>query len=122
MVYQRCQHVITENARVLSAAEALEKGDVRRFGELMAQSHSSLRDDYEVSSTELNLMVDLARTVDGVFGARMTGGGFGGSTVNLVDVNHVEWFREKVAKEYERITSLQPEIYVCEAANGAEEI
>ena len=122
VVYQRCRHVITENARVLSAAEALEKGDVRRFGELMAQSHTSLRDDYEVSSTELNLMVDLARTVDGVFGARMTGGGFGGSTVNLVDVNHVERFRERVATEYERITRLQPEIYVCEASNGAEEI
>jgi galactokinase len=122
VVYLRCRHVITENARVLSAAEALAQGDVVRFGELMAESHRSLRDDYEVSSEELNLMVDLARTVDGVFGARMTGGGFGGSTVNLVDVNQVERFREIVATKYERITRLKPEIYVCEASNGAEEI
>jgi galactokinase len=122
VVYYRCRHVITENARVLSAADALEEGDVARFGELMAQSHRSLRDDYEVSSKELNLMVDLARTIEGVFGARMTGGGFGGSTVNLVEVNHVERFREIIANEYERITSLKPEIYVCQASNGAEEI
>jgi galactokinase len=122
VVYRRCRHVITENARVLAAADALEDGDVSQFGELMAESHRSLRDDYEVSSKELNLMVDMARLVQGVFGARMTGGGFGGSTVNLVNVNRVEWFTEVVANEYERITNLKPEIYVCEASNGAEEI
>jgi galactokinase len=122
VVYRRCRHVITENARVLSAAKALQKGDVALFGELMGESHRSLRDDYEVSSSELNLMVDLAMKIEGVFGARMTGGGFGGSTVNLVDVNHVELFRKKVAAEYEQLTRLKPEIYVCEAANGAEEI
>ena len=122
VVYRRCRHVIRENARVLSAAQALEKGDVAWFGELMGESHRSLRDDYEVSSRELNVMVDLAMNIEGVFGARMTGGGFGGSTVNLVDVNHVELFREKVASEYAQITRLKPEIYVCEAANGAEEI
>ena len=122
VVYRRCRHVITENARVLSAAEALEEGDVSRFGELMDESHRSLRDDYEVSAKELNLMVDISRLVQGVFGARMTGGGFGGSTVNLVDVNRVGWFKEIVANEYERITRLKPEIYVCEASNGAEEI
>jgi galactokinase len=122
VVYRRCRHVITENARALSAAEALERGDVAWFGELMAQSHQSLRDDYEVSCEELNVMVDVARKVEGVFGARMTGGGFGGSTVNLVDLNHVERFRETVASEYEQITKLKPEIHVCEASNGAEEI
>jgi galactokinase len=122
VVYRRCRHVITENARVLSAADALEAGDVSRFGELMAQSHRSLRDDYEVSCKELNLMVDMARTIEGVFGARMTGGGFGGSTVNLVDVNHVERFREIIANDYERLTKLKPEIHVCQASNGAEEI
>lgn len=122
VVYRRCRHVITENARVLSAAEALEQEDPATFGELMAESHRSLRDDYEVSSKELNLMVELANETEGVFGARMTGGGFGGSTVNLVDVNHVELFKHKVGTKYERITKLQPEIYVCEASNGAEEI
>ena len=122
IVYRRCRHVITENARVLSAAEELEKDDVASFGELMNESHRSLRDDYEVSSRELNLMVELALRLPGVFGARMMGGGFGGSTVNLVDVNYVEMFKNVVGREYERIQQLKPEIYVCEASSGAEEI
>lgn len=122
VVYRRCRHVITENARVLAAAEALDQDDLRRFGELMAESHRSLRDDYEVSSSELDLMVDLAREVEGVFGARMTGGGFGGSTVNLVDVDRVEEFKRSVSKGYQQVIALKPEIYVCEPANGAEEI
>ena len=122
VVYRRCRHVITENARVLAAAEALAQHDLKRFGELMAESHRSLRDDYEVSSRELNLMVELARTVEGVYGARMTGGGFGGCTVNLVDVGHVEQFKQSVPKGYQRIAKLNPEIYVCEPSNGAEEI
>lgn len=122
LVYRRCRHVISENARVLSAAEALNEGDVLRFGELMDESHHSLRDDYEVSSRELNLMVELARTIEGVFGARMMGGGFGGATVNLVDVKHQERFKNVVGEEYERIQGVKPEIYVCEASGGAEEI
>jgi galactokinase len=122
VVYRRCRHVITENARVLAAAEALEQHDLHRFGVLMAQSHSSLRDDYEVSSRELDLMFELARTVEGVYGARMTGGGFGGCTVNLVDARAVEQFKQIVPKEYFRVTALKPEIYICEASNGAEEI
>ncbi len=122
VVYRRCRHVISENARVLSAGEALAQHDLHRFGELMAASHRSLRDDYEVSSEELDLMVELANKVAGVYGARMTGGGFGGSTVNLVDVEKVEEFKRYIASEYERITKLRPEIYVCEASNGAEEI
>jgi galactokinase len=122
VVYRRCRHVITENARVLAAAEALEQHDLHRFGELMAQSHNSLRDDYEVSSRELDLMVELARKEKGVYGARITGGGFGGSTVNLVDTRAVEEFKQTVPKEYYRISGLKPEVYVCEASNGAEEI
>jgi galactokinase len=122
VVYRRCRHVITENARVLEAGEALERGDLRQFGELMRQSHRSLRDDYEVSSDELDLMVQIAEKVEGVYGARMTGGGFGGSTVNLVREENVDDFRARVAAEYERIMGLKPEIYVCTAANGAEEV
>jgi galactokinase len=122
VVYRRCRHVITENARVLAAARALEQHDLYRFGELMAESHRSLREDYEVSSDELNLMVELAHKVEGVYGARMTGGGFGGCTVNIVDVAKVEEFKAYVAVEYKRITELRPEIYVCEASSGAEEI
>jgi galactokinase len=122
VIYRRCRHVITENARVLAAAEALEQHDLQQFGELMAQSHVSLRDDYEVSSRELDLMVELAADLQGVYGARMTGGGFGGSTINLVDVDYVETFQRKVAEGYEQVTGLRPEIYICEAAKGAEKL
>jgi galactokinase len=122
VVYRRCRHVITENARVLAAGDALERSDLHEFGKLMAASHQSLRYDYEVSSDELDLMVELAQKVEGVYGARMTGGGFGGCTVNLVAEYHIEEFQTTVAREYERITKLEPEIYVCTAANGAEEI
>ena len=122
VVYRRCRHVITENGRVLLAAQALEQGNLNTFGKLMGESHESLRDDYEVSSEELDLMVELARTIDGVYGARMTGGGFGGSTVNLVAVEHVEEFSKRVAEGYEEVTKLKPEIYICSASNGAEEV
>ena len=122
VVYRRCRHVVTENARVLSAGDALERGDLEGFGELMAESHLSLRDDYEVSCKELDVMVEIAEKVEGVYGARMTGGGFGGCTVNLVADTHVEEFKERVSQEYERTTSLRPEIYICMAANGAEEV
>ncbi|HEY2963364.1 MAG TPA: galactokinase [Pyrinomonadaceae bacterium] len=122
VVYRRCRHVITENARVLSAGKALQQHDLHRFGQLMAESHRSLRNDYEVSSKELDLMVELARKIEGVYSARMTGGGFGGCTVNLVDVKKVDEFKRSVATDYERITTLKPEIYICEASNGAEKI
>ena len=121
VVYRRCRHVITENERVLAAANALERRDLKEFGRLMAESHRSLRDDYEVSSAELDLMVELAQPIEGVYGARMTGGGFGGCTVNLVVAEHTDQFRERVAVGYERATQLKPEIYICNASNGADE-
>ena len=122
VVYRRCRHVITENERVLAAANALERRDLKEFGTLMAESHRSLRDDYEVSSAELDLMVELAQPIEGVYGARMTGGGFGGCTVNLVVAEHTDQFRERVAVGYERATQLKPEIYICNASNGADEV
>ena len=122
VVYRRCRHVITENERVLAAANALERRDLKEFGRLMAESHRSLRDDYEVSSAELDLMVELAQPIEGVYGARMTGGGFGGCTVNLVVAEHTDQFRERVAVGYERATQLKPEIYICNASNGADEV
>ncbi|HSE19594.1 MAG TPA: galactokinase [Pyrinomonadaceae bacterium] len=122
VVYRRCRHVITENARVLEAGEALERHDLDRFGKLMGESHVSLRDDYEVSAAELDLMVELAQQFEGVYGARMTGGGFGGSTVNLVREEKADEFRARVAEGYERVTGLQPEIYVTNAGNGAQEV
>jgi galactokinase len=122
VIYRRCRHVVTENERVLDAAAALKQGDVAKFGQLMNQSHQSLRDDYEVSCAELDLMVGLARKVEGVFGARMTGGGFGGCTVNLVRRDKIDEFQRRVATGYEEVTGLKPEIYVCKAVNGAEEL
>lgn len=122
VIYQRCRHVVTENARVLEAGEALVRDDLNRFGQLMYESHRSLRDDYEVSCEELDLMVELASKTTGVYGARMTGGGFGGCTVNLVARGHEEKFKRFVAEGYERETKLKPEIFVCEPANGAGEV
>lgn len=122
VIYRRCRHVVSENARVLSAANALEQHDLHQFGKLMAESHQSLRNDYEVSAAELDLMVEFAQNIEGVYGARMTGGGFGGCTVNLVAVEHVEEFRERVADSYEHATQLKPEIYITNASDGAQEI
>jgi galactokinase len=88
----------------------------------MAESHRSLRDDYEVSCAELDLMVELAGKVKGVFGARMTGGGFGGCTINLVQTRQIEEFKQTVAEGYKRATGFLPEIYVSPAAEGAAEV
>jgi galactokinase len=118
-VYRRCRHVITENQRVTRAADALTMHDMETFGQLMYESHASLQNDYEVSCRELDLMVDLARTIPGVYGSRMTGGGFGGCTVNLVRIDAVEQFITTMQKEYQRQVGILPEVYVCVAAQGA---
>ena len=118
-VYRRCRHVVTENARTLSAAEALVEGDLARFGVLMGASHASLRDDFEVSTPELDAMVDAARE-HGAIGARMTGGGFGGCTVNLVRTEGAAQFARDLAQGYEARTGRTPEIYTCRTANGVE--
>jgi galactokinase len=119
VTYKRALHVVTENARVLDSAEALRSGDIVRFGKRMAESHRSLRDLYEVSCRELDLMVDLAYQQKGVYGARMTGGGFGGATINLVDARYAGEFKVKIAKSYQRETGLVPQIYICKPAEGA---
>lgn len=122
VVYRRCRHVITENARVLQAAGALKRNDLAEIGRLMNESHRSLREDYEVSCEELDTMVALARLVEGVYGARMTGGGFGGCTINLVAAESVDDFKRAVAPGYQKATGILPEIYVCRAAAGVEEV
>jgi galactokinase len=119
-VYRRCRHVITENQRVLAAAKALQSGEADRFGRLMYESHASLRDDYEVSCRELDLLVDLASPYPGVYGARMTGGGFGGCTVNLVKADACDSFKEQISQAYQNATGLVPELYVCEPGRGAQ--
>jgi galactokinase len=118
-LYKRAFHVVTENARVLEGAEALRAGNVGRFGESMAASHCSLRDFYEASCEELDLMVELANQQKGVHGARMTGGGFGGSTINLVDACCAKEFMENVARAYQRKTGIAAEIHICAPAEGA---
>ncbi|MHB2020672.1 MAG: galactokinase [Candidatus Xenobia bacterium] len=122
VVYRRCRHVISENDRVLAAADALTRGDVTEFGKLMDASHASLRDDYEVSCRELDLMVELARGERGVYGARMTGGGFGGCAIAVVDEVQVPGFVSHVREEYSRVTGKNPDIFVCEASAGAQEV
>lgn len=118
-IYRRCRHVVTENERVRAAATALKVHDLESFGRLMHESHRSLRDDYEVSCRELDLMVHIAHKVPGVYGARMTGGGFGGCTVNLVHADAVDDFINIVKQEYARATGNVPDVHVCVAAQGA---
>jgi galactokinase len=119
ITHRRCRHVITENLRVQAAGTALKNGDLAGFGKLMADSHTSLRRDYEVTCNELDLMVDLASDLPGLYGARMTGGGFGGCTVNLVQAQNVDEFHAKITEGYQRAIGIVPEIYVCSAAQGA---
>jgi galactokinase len=122
VVYRRCRHVVTEDERVQLAAVTLNAGDLNLFGKLMDESHESLRRDYEVSCAELDQMVELARAQTGVLGARMTGGGFGGCTVNLVRAEDVSSFQQNITDTYREATGLTPEIYVCRASEGAGEI
>lgn len=121
-VRRRVRHVVTENDRTLEAVEALRRSDFQRMGQLMFESHESLRADYEVSSAELDALVEIAGSIDGVYGARMTGGGFGGCTVNLVRRASLEQFREIVSREYHKRMNLKVDIYVAEASDGAQEI
>ena len=115
---RRARHVVSENARVLATVDALRRGDLAEVGRLLYASHESLARDYEVSSPELDLMVELARSLEGVVGARMTGAGFGGCTVNLVRANAVDAFRQQVVETYRARTGLPAEMYVCRAVDG----
>jgi galactokinase len=116
---RRARHVVTENDRTVEAAAALGSGDTARFGQLMAASHRSLRDDFQVSSEALDLMVELASGVDGCLGARMTGGGFGGCAVALVAASAAASFVDEVVRGYATATGLEPKAYVTGAASGA---
>jgi galactokinase len=120
VVQKRARHVITEDARTLQAAEAMRRGDPVTMGRLMDASHDSLRDDFEVSSDELNVMVDCAHREAACYGARMTGAGFGGCAVALVRQNEAHAFAAEVAASYQAATGLAASVYVCQASNGAE--
>ena len=122
VVFRRARHVVSENDRAIAATRALREGDLRTFGALMQQSHASLRDDYEVSSPELDAMTSIALEQPGVYGARMTGGGFGGCVVALVDEGRAHEFSTRLAAAYESAVHLRPAIRVCSAGGGAEQI
>jgi galactokinase len=120
VAYRRALHVISENDRTLQAAKVMKRGEGIELGQLMQLSHMSLRDDFEVSSRELNIMVECAERQAGCYGARMTGAGFGGCAVALVRQDAAEAFSAAVAAEYQAETGLKPNIYICTATNGAE--
>ncbi len=119
LIRRRARHVVTENIRVLNAVAAMLNDDPEMLGTLMNQSHQSLRDDFAVSSRELNIMVELAQAQPGCYGARMTGAGFGGCAVALVAAETTSAFTQTIAAAYEQATSLTPAIYVCQPAAGA---
>jgi len=122
IVRKRVKHVIYEDDRVLKSLSALKAGDVSLFGMYMNQSHDSLRYDYEVTGNELDAMVEEARKIDGVIGSRMTGGGFGGCTVNIVKESAVEKFIDEVGRNYTKRTGIVPEFYVSDIGDGGREI
>ena len=117
--YKRCRHIITENARVLEARDALLRGDVKRFGALMVEAHASVRDDFEASCAEVDVLVDIANRQAECFGARITGGGFGGCSVNVVRKAAVEGFVETVRREYRAKTGIAADCFVCTPSDGA---
>jgi galactokinase len=119
VLFKRAHHVVTEDSRVLAAASALEMDDLGRAGALMNLSHESLRDDFEVSSEELDTMVGIARSLDGVHGSRMTGGGFGGCTISLVDDDRAQAVVETLSARYRAQTGVTPSVFVMEPSNGA---
>jgi galactokinase len=119
VIRRRCLHVVTENARTLAAADALSEGDLRRVGELMKESHSSLRDDYQVSCEELDVAAATASAEPGVYGARMTGGGFGGCTVSLVEESAVPRVEAAVKAAFAARGWREPELFATSAREGA---
>ena len=122
IIARRARHVISENYRVQAGVQALRMGNYSAFGQLMIESHRSLKDDYEVSCTELDLLVDLALKQEEILGARMTGAGFGGCTVNLLRREYIDVFEKTIKQGYKKITGILPDIYVTPPAEGAKVI
>jgi galactokinase len=121
-VLRRCRHVITEDNRVLAAVEAFRAGDLNRFGELMREAHISFRDDFEASCKEIDILVELATKQPGCYGARLTGGGFGGCTVNLVGADQAENFTRAMRDGYKQATGIDSDIYISRASAGARQL
>ncbi len=121
-IFKRSTHVVQENLRTVEAARSLANNDLSRMKSLMHESHESLRDLYEVSCRELDIMVDCAQDLPGFCGGRMTGGGFGGCTINLVRTENAAEFASQIAERFRRATGIAPSVYVCSAEDGAREV
>ena len=119
---RRAKHAVNENSRALRASEALKNGDLKLFGRLMNASHVSLRDDYEVTVPELDTLASLAWEFPGVVGSRMTGGGFGGCTVSIVENEKVDEFIKKIGADYEKLTGRKADFYIIDTSDGAKRI
>ncbi len=122
LIYRRCRHIVTENARVLEAERALMSGDFVACGQAMNASHVSMRDDFEITCPEVDTLVGLAQTVEGVYGSRMTGGGFGGCTVSLIEASAVERASRTMIDGYRVATGLDAEIFACAPSDGVRSI
>ena len=120
--YLRAKHVISEDLRTVACCEALLKGDLKEVGRLMAEAHRSYSKDFEGSCVEADLMVELAQDLPGLIGARLTGGGFGGCTINLVEASKAQAFADALAGRYEAKTTIKPDVFVCHASDGAHRI
>lgn len=116
---KRAKHAVYENQRTIRAMEALRQGKIDEFGRLMNDAHVSLRDDYEVSCPEIDFLVDLAQKTEGVIGSRMTGGGFGGCTVNIIEENAIDNFEKTILQEYKKQIGIDAEVYITEVGDGA---
>ena len=119
---KRARHAVKENQRTIQAVAALRAGDITRFGQLMNQSHISLRDDYEVSCEEIDILVDLAWALPGVIGSRITGGGFGGCTVSIVKNEAVDTFTESIGQAYKEKVGHEAEFYIVDIGDGAKRL
>lgn len=122
ILIRRARHAVSENERTLKAVEDLERGDIKAFGLKMADSHISLRDDYEVTGPELDTLFEEASKIEGNIGTRMTGAGFGGCTVSIVDEAAVNEFKEKLSEQYEKKTGYTPSFYITEIGDGGHEV
>jgi galactokinase len=122
VVARRARHVVTEDVRVGRFVEASADGNPREMGRLMLESHASLRDDYEVSCQELDFLVDAAMKIDGVYGSRMTGGGFGGCTVTLLRPDAAPAFEAQISAAYRARFDVTPSVYACRPSDGAAEL
>jgi galactokinase len=120
LIYRRCRHIVTENARVLEAERALNAGDFASCGQAMNASHASMRDDFEITCPEIDVLAELAQGAEGVYGSRMTGGGFGGCTVSLVEATAVDRVSESLVEGYRARCGLEAEVFVCSPSDGAQ--